>query len=369
MEGAKKRLESLDVLRGLDMFILVMVSAVVNGLYRTGDCPWLRYLSDVQLHHSEWEGFTLWDLLMPLFIFTAGAAIPFAFAKYREEGRSDAKIYFRIGRRFVVLWIFGMISQGRLLNLIPSQFGFLCNTLQCIAVAYAVSAVLYLNTKPRTQIIVAVCLILAYWAVMTFVKVGPYGGGDFSKQYNMADYIGGRINEATHLKSLGAWYLGMLDMVAIALAGTLSGEIIRREDRTGAQKSIFMACCGAIMIVAALIWSIQMPIIKHIWTGTFSLLATGISYLMFAGLYYCIDVRGWEKGWRFLLPFGMNAILIYMIRSVVFLNDYNPSAPLLFGLQNYVTPQWYVCILSLADKALLWWLLVYCYRHKIFLKV
>ena len=61
-----KRLESLDVLRGADLFFLVALGPVMNALARAADCEWINSCMWI-FHHVEWEGFGPWDM-MPHFI-------------------------------------------------------------------------------------------------------------------------------------------------------------------------------------------------------------------------------------------------------------------------------------------------------------
>src|SRR5688572_12231764 len=80
-----ERVVSIDALRGFDMFWIVggreLVLAIAAAI--SGSVPaWLDY----QLEHVEWEGFTAWDLIMPLFLFVVGASMPFSFAKQLASG-------------------------------------------------------------------------------------------------------------------------------------------------------------------------------------------------------------------------------------------------------------------------------------------
>ena len=96
----KKRLESLDVLRGADLFFLLAVGPVMRRLIKTLDIGWLNdcyWLFD----HVEWQGFSPWDIIMPLFVFMTGITIPFALGRMREE-RTYGTALWRIVRRVVV---------------------------------------------------------------------------------------------------------------------------------------------------------------------------------------------------------------------------------------------------------------------------
>ena len=61
--------------------------------------------------HVEWEGFSTWDLVMPLFLFMAGVSMPFSLSRYKDMPDKMA-VYRRIGKRVLLLWVFGMMCQG-----------------------------------------------------------------------------------------------------------------------------------------------------------------------------------------------------------------------------------------------------------------
>ena len=174
----KGRLASLDILRGFDLFLLVFFQPVFMSLARRLDAPWLEGVMR-QFEHVPWEGFRVWDLIMPLFMFMAGASMPFSFAKFGDDKRAA---YLRIARRVVLLFIFGMVVQGNLLGLDPHRIYLYSNTLQAIAAGYLIASVAMLHCKVRGQIAVAVLLLVAYWVPMTLL-------GDFTPDGNFAEAV------------------------------------------------------------------------------------------------------------------------------------------------------------------------------------
>ena len=158
----KERLASLDILRGADMFLLLALGPVVRSickLYPDGTA-WLAH----QFRHVSWEGFVLWDLIMPLFLFMSGITIPFSMAAYRDgRARPDRKFYLKLLKRFCLLFLLGWIVQGNLLEFSWKDFHPYANTLQAIAVGYVVAALLFVYFRPRWQIVAGVALFAAYW--------------------------------------------------------------------------------------------------------------------------------------------------------------------------------------------------------------
>lgn len=126
-----QRIAAIDALRGFDMFFLTgglaLVVAGINLFYDRSP-EWLVKHST----HVAWEGFAAWDLVMPLFLFIVGTAMPFSFSK-RIGSEPLWKIYLKVARRVVVLFLLGMVVQGNLLSFEPSRMSLYCNTLQAIA--------------------------------------------------------------------------------------------------------------------------------------------------------------------------------------------------------------------------------------------
>ncbi|MBR4756757.1 MAG: DUF5009 domain-containing protein, partial [Bacteroidales bacterium] len=86
-----KRLSSLDILRGADLFLLLALGPFLHTFLRINTSPALDGVRH-QLSHVSWEGFVLWDIIMPLFMFMSGATIPFSMAKYKE-GEKPGKAF------------------------------------------------------------------------------------------------------------------------------------------------------------------------------------------------------------------------------------------------------------------------------------
>ena len=85
-----RRLMSLDVLRGFDMFWILGADAFVRALNRMSPSAPAKFLS-TQLEHIEWAGFHFYDLIFPLFVFIMGVSTVFSLTKIIEsDGRAAA---------------------------------------------------------------------------------------------------------------------------------------------------------------------------------------------------------------------------------------------------------------------------------------
>ena len=176
---------SVDALRGFDMFWIIggrEVFIALMGLFISPMPLWLR----TQMDHVRWEGFSAWDLIMPLFLFIVGTAMPFSFARRIEAGASKAALYRKILVRTVILFVLGMAAQGNLLAADLSKLHLYCNTLQAIACGYLVVSVAMLQLRIVGQIVVAAALLVGYWLLMLVVPVPGHGAGLLDENVNLA---------------------------------------------------------------------------------------------------------------------------------------------------------------------------------------
>lgn len=357
--------------------MLTAFGPVLHSFAATGEYHWLQPVLR-QCDHVEWQGFAAWDLIMPLFMFMAGVSIPFAFAKYQEQKRSRGSIYLRIAKRVLVLWILGMICQGNLLDLVPSDFKLFSNTLQSIAVGYLFASIFFLNTKPRTQIGIAAFLLAAYWALMMFVKVGGYGGGDFTPDGNLCEYVDRVVlGKWRHYASVDAagnvifpahyrytWILSSMTFVVTTMTGVFAGMVLK-GGRTQKSKLLTLFVAGVAMTAAGWLWNLQMPVVKKIWTSSMVLVSSGYCFLLLALFYYIVDYKGWKKGLDWLKVYGMNSILAYMAVQISFSSIFKS---VLHGLEKYVGADWYALVIRICCVTLVFFILKYLKDHKIFLR-
>ncbi|MGL4852569.1 MAG: acyltransferase family protein [Phocaeicola sp.] len=369
-----KRLRSLDILRGFDMFCLVALSTLLWRLKMPINAPLYDALL-TQFTHKSWEGFAFWDLIMPLFMFMAGVSIPFAFSNYVKDGSLDRKrLYFKIARRFVLLWVLGMLCQGNLLALDFNQLRLFSNTLQSIAVGYLGASLLFLNCKMRTQIIVTIALLILYGVCMEWI-----GKGDYTPTGNLAEKMDrailGRFRDGVWYDEEGNWHfsatyhytwiLSSLNFIVTVMLGLFTGRILKGKQRE-MKKVAMLLFMALLLILGGWIWHLQMPVIKPIWSSSMTLVSGGYCVALMALFYYVIDVKGHYKYVEWLKVYGMNSIVAYTLANVVSFQSISTS--LFFGLEQYLG-LFYGFAIALSDCALLFALLYVLYKQKIFVRV
>lgn len=368
---APSRLASLDILRGADLFLLVFFQPVLLAVGRQADLPWLNAIL-WHFDHEAWAGFRFWDLVMPLFLFMSGVSLPFSLGKYRNATDKGA-VYRKILKRFVLLFLLGMVVQGNLLGLDPDRIYLYSNTLQAIASGYLIASLLLLHCSVRAQIGAAALLLLAYWAPMTFL-------GDFTREGNFAEQVDrlvlGRFRDGAYRDETGAWHfapwydytwvLSTLTFGVTVLLGALAGQVMKNGQADRRRTALTLFAAGLALTAAGWAWSFQMPIIKRLWTCSMTLLSGGYCFLLMALFYYVIDCKGRSRGLNWLKFYGMNSITAYMLGECV--NFRCIAASVSYGLEQYLG-DYYAAWLTFANYLIVLLILRAMYRHRIFLKI
>jgi len=362
----KGRIMSIDALRGFDMFWIIGGGTIFRSLHGIFDNPTTKWISE-QLSHVRWEGFRPWDLIMPLFLFVVGVVMPFAFNKRLAAGHSKKRLYFHIVLRTIILFILGMVAQGHLLEYDLSKLHIYSNTLQAIAAGYLIAAIILLNLRIVWQIVMTVVLLLLFWALMMLVPVPGHGAGMLEPDVNLAIYLdrlilGGFIDGTDPPYT---WILSSMTFGCTVMLGVMAGHLLRL-DKKGIVKVLYLLAAGVGCVVLGWIWNFLFPVIKHIWTSSFVLYSAGWCYLLLALFYLVIDVCGFKK-WAFpFVVIGMNAIAVYMATHVF--NFRHIGDIFVDGLDKYVG-DWSSFIHAVAAFAVIWLIMWWMYRKRLFIKI
>jgi predicted acyltransferase len=370
------RVASVDALRGLAIFFIIAGDALAWSLYNLASGMQdpagaiTRFFSQ-QLMHEDWEGFRFYDFLFPLFVFVTGISIVLSLPRIVErDGRWAA--HERVLRRSFLLFALGFIYYGGVSMLWPEIR--LLGVLQRIALCYLFASLLYLNLDLRGLLVAFVALLVGYWALMTFVPVPGIGAGSFAENANLASWI-----DAQYLpgqRFYGEWdpegLLSTLPAIASCLLGVFAGFLLKETSIEPAQKVLWFAVAGALLIVVGLLWGLQFPLIKKIWTSSFVLVAGGCCALLLAALYLLVDIWGRKTWATVFLWFGANAIALYMINNIA---DFKMLARRFVGgdISNFLDAYVMSGVGSLAIVAVAITLALavagFLYQRKIFLRV
>lgn len=363
-----QRIESLDALRGFDMFWIMGGDGLVAGLRKLSDSSAVSVLAN-QLDHVPWQGFHFYDLIFPLFVFLMGASTVYSLSSFKEQ-KGAVAAYPRLFRRFLLLYLLGLLCYGGMSrDGGPEMFRYL-GVLQRIALCYLLGGLLYLHLRPRSLLIACVVLLVGYWALLTFVPVPGFGAGVYEEGKNLTNYL-----DAHYLPGFkwdGDWdpegMLSTLPAVATALLGIFAGLVIRSTNLAANQKTLRLVAMGLGCLAVGYVWGLQFPIIKKLWTSSFVLVAGGWSYLLLAAFYQLIDV--WQvKAWsRPFVWIGMNSIAIYMLGNLLGGFESISRRIIHHSVEDAMGPWggFVVTSLGLSLAIMFCW---YLYRQRIFIRV
>jgi len=374
-----ERLISLDALRGFVMFWIMSGEHIVHALAKAAPIPVLVWMSS-QLHHTEWEGITFYDMIFPVFLFVAGVSMPFSFDKKMKAvgvntvqelpSKEKQRIYLSMLKRTSILLVLGFIVNGLLRFDGFDQTRF-ASVLGRIGLAWFFAGLIYLNFDLKKQIIWFLSILFGYYLVMKLVPVPGFGAGNLTKEGSLEGYIDrlflpGRLHSTVYDPE---GLLSTIPAISTALLGVFLGTFLRaKNDFSINQKLLILVGSGIIFIVLGLLWDYTFPINKHLWSSSFVCFVGGCSILFFTFFYLIIDILGFHK-WAFpLIIIGSNSILIYMAAEG--LVDFAHTANYVFGGLIKFTPViWQPVFTAVSLTFVQLVLLYFLYKKKWFLKI
>jgi predicted acyltransferase len=357
-----RRLLSLDALRGFDMFWIIGGGAILNGLGKAVGSPMDGVRA--QLQHVRWEGLHCWDLIWPLFMFVVGVSIPLSLERRRAGGASKRSLYLHAMGRALILFVLGMVLQGRLLEWDLTKLRPCYSVLHGIAAGYLISAVVTLALKPKWTLPVIGVFLLIYWAVLELIPVPGVGRGVLTPEGNLATFVDRAVLGRFHYGE-NTWFLSYLGFSSSVLLGLLAGRLLMStiEEK---RKVARLIGAGIVCVALGLLWSLVFPIIKLLWTSSFVLVAGGFSFLILALFYWIIEVKGCRRWTFFFVVIGMNSIAAYV--AMMLLNVRQIGNVFVGSLLPRIAP-WDSFVEACAAFTVLWLLLYWMYRTKTFLKI
>ncbi|KTF17961.1 transmembrane glucosamine N-acetyltransferase NagX [Pseudoalteromonas sp. H105] len=370
---AKKRLASLDALRGMDMFWILGGQSIFAALFvLTGWTGWKVF--EAHTLHSEWHGFTFYDLIFPLFIFLSGVAMGLAPKRIDHLPWNERKVFYRKAiKRLFLLCALGVMYNHGWGTGIPLAFDEIryASVLGRIAIAWFFCAMLVWHTSIRTQAFIAVGLLLGYWVLMSFIPVPGGSAGDLSAIGSWNAWFDKYLLPGISYQNRPVdpeGVLSSLPAVVNAMIGVFAGQLIAKASKLGEWKVAgILFACGVLSVCLGWLWDLQFPVNKELWTSSFVLVTVGWSAILLAIFYALVDILNGQKlAYPFVIT-GANSIIIYLASSLV--NWEYISLSVFGGFIAAVSADWQplfaVVALLLVQMLVLHWM----YKRKIFVSV
>ena len=313
------RLRSLDVFRGATVALMILVN---------NPGSWSHLYPP--LAHAPWHGCTPTDLVFPFFLFAVGNALALVMPGLREAGA--AVFWPRVLRRTALIFAIGLFlnaapfvrwdASGELVLRSWDALR-LMGVLQRIALCFGAAAVIVWLLPRRGALVAAAALLVGY--ALTCLALGAPGD-----PYSLQGWFGTAIDRAllgdAHLyRGEGVPFdpeglASTLPAIAQVLLGWWVGDMMQRG-RADAALVARLFWWATLLLVAAYLWQLEMPLNKKIWTSSYVLHTTGLAMMALAALVHVIDLRARpaeQWGWAsFFEVFGRNPLFVFVAAGFV----------------------------------------------------
>src|SRR5512139_690708 len=386
------RVPSIDVFRGFVMFLMLAEAMRLWTLHEAFPSSGFWALVAYNTTHVPWQGCSLHDLIQPAFSFLAGASLPFSIASREAKGESFGRMLAHAIRRSLILIFLGIFlrSMGS-----PSTYWTFEDTLTQIGLGYTFLFLLAFASR-RVQVGVFVAILVGFWAAFALYPAPPadfnyaavgvpagfphlYTGflAHFNKNSNLSWaldtwFLNLFPRESPFLYNEGGWStLSFIPTLATMMMGMWAGAWLKSPRTTGEKlKGLLVSGVACTLAGLVLQWLHVCPIVKRIWTSSYTLYSGGLILLILAGFYASIDLKGWKR-WSFpLMVIGANSIAIYVMSWTMehfvqeSLQIHLGSSPF-FVLGAPFEP----VLRGIAVLLIFWWILHWMYRKQIFIKI
>jgi heparan-alpha-glucosaminide N-acetyltransferase len=386
------RLISLDAFRGLVMILMLAEQMRLPEVARAFPHSAVWRLIAFNTEHVEWQGCSMHDLIQPGFSFLVGAALPFSIASRKMKGQTFGPML-----RHAVWRALLLISLGIFLRSLwaPQTYFTFEDTLTQIGLGYVFLFLLGFS-RPRTQMITLVLILICFWAAFAlfpapspqfdYARVGvsqnwSHNYTGFLSHWNKNSNLSWAFDvwflnlfprEQPFVFNEGGWStLSFIPTLGTMILGLLAGEWLKgKGSKEQKLRGLVIAGTGLLLLGLVCQWVGICPIVKRVWTSSYTLYSGGCVVLILAGFYTLIEWKGWRR-WAFpLVVVGLNSIAVYVMSwtmSRFFSNALNRHIGR--AISAMAGPTFQPVLNGFAVILIFWFILFWMYRRKIFLRI
>ncbi len=411
--GKAPRNVAVDAYRGLVMLLMmaeVLELSRVSTAYPTS--LFWKILAYNQTHVG-WSGCSLHDTIQPGFSFLVGVALPYSIASRMAKGARFVDLFWH------ALWrSFALVTLGVFLRSMDHSMTYFTfeDTLSQIGFGYPFLFLLgYCSSKAQSLKWVWTslgCILFAYWLAWALYPAAPanfnwqsvgvpsawntqHNFTGFAAHWNKNYNFGNRFDqwflnlfprEHPFVYNEGGYLtLSFIPTLGTMILGLMAGRWLREsrsgESRTSESRSLeprpmvpmnklLIAGVSGMVLGLALDYSHICPVVKRIWTPSWTIFSGGICFLFLAAFSWVVEVKGFKK-WAFpLVVVGMNSIVAYCIAH--FLEGFLDSTFRIHLGRNFfqfagvgLEPFFRGAVMLLCYWLILFWM----YRRKLYLKI
>ena len=389
---------AVDAYRGLVM--LLMMAEVLQLSRVAAAYPsslFWRVLAFNQTH-VEWFGCSLHDTIQPGFSFLVGVALPYSIASRLAKGATFSKLFAHALWRSVLLVALGVFLRSMDHSITYFTFE---DTLSQIGLGYPFLFLLGFRARQPGWIKWA-CLALAitlvgYWLAWAVVPAAPanfdwsslgvssawnasHNFTGFAAHWNKNYNFGNRFDqwflnlfprEHPFVYNEGGYLtLSFIPTLGTMILGLIAGLWLRASSPKIPMKKLLFAGALGILLGLALHYSHICPVVKRIWTPSWTIFSGGICFLFLAAFCWLLDAKRPQK-WAFpLVIIGMNSIAAYCIAHLT--EDFVASSLRIHLGANFFQfagPGLEPFFRGATILLCYWLLLLWMYRRRLFLKI
>lgn len=361
----QKRILSVDILRGLTIAAMILVNT--PGTWSAVYAPLL---------HAEWNGLTPTDLVFPFFLFIVGVSISIAYKNASPYKKTILKIISR-SLKLIGLGLFLAVFLPYPPFFESIETLRLPGVLQRIGIVFFVTALIYLYTNTKKQLLIFALLLAVSFVWMGFIPLPNGHLPTFERSPdNWGNYLDVLIlgNHTWKADYDPEGLLSTLGAIATCIFGVLMGKLLLKNRI----REMMVIAFGALII--GYIWNLIYPIGKANWSSSFVLVTGGYAALLLILFYQLYDLGGFKLGTSFKY-FGANPIALYFASSFISKCFYLIRLPLegrptIHGyfyqtiyVQDFLPEKLSSALYALTVVAFYFFLGYALYKKKIFIKV
>lgn len=387
-----QRVSSVDAYRGLVM--LLMMAEVLEFGHVAEALPTSSFWAFLHHHqsHVPWTGCSLHDLIQPSFTFLVGVALPYSMASRQAKSQSDSMLWFHTIRRSLILILLGIFLRSMYRQ--QTNFTFE-DTLTQIGMGYPFLFALGFRST-RTIWIALGIILVGYWALFALYPV-PGPGFDWSQTGVPADWDHQLTGFAAHWNkntnaawAFDRWFMNLfprekpflyngggyatlsfIPTLGTMLLGLIAGRWLKNSSSSPTLLRNLLFVSGSLFLISLFFHYTGInPIVKRIWTPSWTLFSGGWCFAILAAFYYVVDVKHTQNIFFPLIVIGMNSIAAYVLAHTVvgfidssFRTNLSQEYDLVFG-EPFKTLVSGIVLLGIQ-----WWVLYWMYTKKLFIRI